>query len=143
VRHLERQRESGSSGTDKRTAVRTRLAGVAALMFLTLLFWFGSSHHRELRTFPDPAALPPALGDARHADDTARDQVAQPSPADSEQSSPAQVPLSSASPPSSKAEENNSTPQLGVVPAEQGKPLATSDSAGAIPRECQAAGRIK
>jgi WD40 repeat protein len=137
---LERQRESGSSGTDKRTAVRTWLAGVAALIFLALLFLFGSSHHRELRTFPDPAVLPPALGDARHADDTARDQVAQPSPADSEQSSPAQVPLSSASPLSSKAEKNNSTPQLGVVPAEQGKPLATSDSAGAIPRDARPPG---
>jgi WD40 repeat protein/type II secretory pathway predicted ATPase ExeA len=131
---FESQRESDSFGTDKKTAPRTWLAGVAALVFLALLFWFGSSRHRELRTFSDPAVLPPALVGAPHADDTARNPAAQPGLEGSEQSSHTRVPLPSVSPPSSTAEEKNSTPPLRVVPVEPSKSLATSDSAAAMPR---------
>ena len=131
---FESQRKSRSSSTDQKTVPRTWLAAVAALVFLALLFWFGSSHHGELRTFSDPAVLPPALGGAQHGGDIARRPVAQPSPEGSEQSSHARIPLPNASPPSSKTEEKNSTPQLRVVPVEPGKSLPAGDSAAAMPR---------
>jgi hypothetical protein len=153
------ERGSASSGAAPtivrrvaRTTAQAWLAGAATLFFLAFLFWFAASRPRAIKISSDTAAVPLASGATGRdvagmgpMEAKAQNPVEAHGPKSPDHSSPAGVPLSTGSVPSSKAEEEKSgaggSPRLRAVPVEQVKAMASNlspqpgDSPAAVPRE--------
>jgi GAF domain-containing protein len=117
---IEREPESPS---DRRIPARW-LTGVAALFFLAFLSWFGLSRPRAIKISSGPA-VPADPGGGGQVDANAENPV-NATGRESSDHSHLGAPLSAASPPSSKAEEEKVPPKLGLVPEEHDNSLATS-----------------